>query len=1540
MKKLFYLFVPLLALLLTLVPMTVQAQVNEYFNIYNTDNSYSAIKIRVKGNPGIELYYSTDKNTWTEITTSGSSTETVKLTLSGAATTYYFKGNNSTPFHKDDNNYVHFSVYSSQGGTAYIRKLAGNIMSLVYGDDFQTEGDVIPCDYCFKNLFAGSAYKVDASALSLPATTLTTGCYYGMFESSGSYWYLTGFPKLPAQNLKPYCYARMFAKTNLSVQNGNNTSIILPAEELADHCYEQMFEMNSVPSGGFTRTVEIMATTLRDREGNLYTNPLQEMFKYTGSSSNTLQYGYSKVGIYFSEWGQTTYSTTTTAATTNPTYNWWGGYYNNSSSYQGRLAFYHDNNLYQSKTTSGSSTSKKASFFPQYCTLNKGTDVYGNTIDSVVFNCAANEGYWNEGLTYNANLRRVVRSDYTMKTVPAAPYNKDGKRFIGWFTSPSDAGSLVTENQLKAMTSGTTVYARFASDSEYVLYIEPSDKATITATDGTDNFTAGTVYLRTAAEAARTITLSTSDETSGYSFYKYTRDGSEIVGNNATFGTSKDLMLGAIIVGTSSSVSKDVTVYQAGTGAGTSSQYDLPSQAVDLGEAGIWAKYNVDKDQSSGFATSETATGSYFTWGTLTVATDAGSTGGYYEGSQSMSSGDNLPVTEETDAAYKYCGHIWRIATYEEWANLLANVNVTTINTYDRKLTSKTNSNYIIIPHNGSRTSSGTTWANSIQYWTATFATTDTYGSAKAWGYSTPSNQWGNPPSAPTLNSDKTGSQGTGAIFAACGIRPILSMDMRKLTIHSNGYTYIYNCELYQQMTITANAAEGFSFKEWQDAAGNVVSTSNPLVVKMYHNLTYTAVYKESAGAQHEVVFYDYDGDTFLERKNVYEDATITYTGETPTRSGYEFIGWDRALGTMGKADVSFTAQYVQTFTLTLSGSNMSFTMTADGYDPQTTSGTYRSGTDVTITATVTNDAYKFSKWSDDVVTCSRVVKLTENTALSASYQLVSDNQSVNVYQGAAADTMRILYNLDARTGDDGLTYQPVDMGYGVAWADRNVGATSTNNLGSRFYWGGTSARTSFNSSTGISNISSFSTGDQLSSAQDAAYVNMGSSWRMPNGDDFLALLDNTTISNDNTFTNKTNTSLSIILPAGGYQGSSIYDLSNQYYWTNEYALTGSDYLGATYNCYAFVRFSTNTYHVSATNMTDSYGNEYYLGMPVRAIYEPEYQTYTLTINVGTKRYQYICQAGQNITVTANATVSGYVFDEWTEDGNTDAERTFTVTGNMSYTATFTATPKPAELHIVLEEAEDNDYYDDFSTRYGGKTANTVTLNRQFEQGRWSTLCLPFEVSGGMMTTLKMSGRVYEFKYATGNANVGSGVNLYFSNAKKMEAGKGYIVNADAKLAEKTSFVFSNVKIDVSKDLGKALNSKEAYDNLSNANGYKTKGNIELVGTLRNGTLKGSDTGNTYMGLKSNKIYYPNISQGSTIWAYRGIFRSTETLNIEKMRIIVDGEDRGEIIIDADGDVRAPSDAPSRKFIRDGVLYIEREGVVYDAQGKRVEGAF
>ncbi len=258
--------------------------------------------------------------------------------------------------------------------------------------------------------------------------------------------------------------------------------------------------------------------------------------------------------------------------------------------------------------------------------------------------------------------------------------------------------------------------------------------------------------------------------------------------------------------------------------------------------------------------------------------------------------------------------------------------------------------------------------------------------------------------------------------------------------------------------------------------------------------------------------------------------------------------------------------------------------------------------------------------------------------------------------------------------------------------------------------------------------------------------------------------------------------------------------------------------------------------------------------------------------------------------------------------------------------------------NITLKENESGDYYDAFADVYNGYTVN-ATLNRQFAQGNWSTLCLPFNVSKGQMMALGMNGRVYEFRYAE---TAGSELTVYFAVAHSIEAGKGYIVNANAKLATKTSFVFSNVTINTSAD-------KFDITDLEGYNDNSGRGSIYLVGTLRTGQLIGSaNNGNFYLGLKDNKLYYPNLTTGTSIRAYRGFFRSStvmvpigdgddddEPLIPQRVRIMVDGVDNGEWTID-NGELMIDN-SQAVKYISNGILYIRRNGKTYNTQGERVD---
>jgi len=294
---------------------------------------------------------------------------------------------------------------------------------------------------------------------------------------------------------------------------------------------------------------------------------------------------------------------------------------------------------------------------------------------------------------------------------------------------------------------------------------------------------------------------------------------------------------------------------------------------------------------------------------------------------------------------------------------------------------------------------------------------------------------------------------------------------------------------------------------------------------------------------------------------------------------------------------------------------------------------------------------------------------------------------------------------------------------------------------------------------------------------------------------------------------------------------------------------------------------------------------------------------------------------GTAIVAPATPTKTGYTFAGWTPDvaATMPAE-------NTTYTATWTENA----VNITLVDNGDNAYYTGLRT-YDTRKVN-VTYSRTFTQGRWATLTLPFDVNRGLLSSNNLWGCVYEFKYADGKADTGDGVTLYFSRATGMEAGKCYIVNPSASLAKRGTFLFGGVTMNLAADKVADLTGTDAYDGLD---GYSSSGDIQLVGTLRNGTLK-SSVAKKYMGLKENKIFYPNTESGSAVRAYRGVFRFTDNIPsiAPRVRIVVDGEDMGELEV-IDGEMTRPAEV--RKFVRDGILYIERDGVIYDAQGKKVE---
>ena len=186
----------------------------EYLTFTALENDMT-VSFNKKASAGTLNYSLDEGNTWTELT------DTTPYINSGEK--IIFKGN-MTPV-----SYSGIGIYS----TTKNFNVSGNIMSLLYGDDFVGQIDLTGRDFAFRYLFSGCTV-VNAKDLILPATTLANNCYERMFQDCKS---LTSAPVLPATTLAEDCYSCMFynCKSLTSAPE-------LPATTLADWCYSYMFQ--------------------------------------------------------------------------------------------------------------------------------------------------------------------------------------------------------------------------------------------------------------------------------------------------------------------------------------------------------------------------------------------------------------------------------------------------------------------------------------------------------------------------------------------------------------------------------------------------------------------------------------------------------------------------------------------------------------------------------------------------------------------------------------------------------------------------------------------------------------------------------------------------------------------------------------------------------------------------------------------------------------------------------------------------------------------------------------------------------------------------------------------------------------------------------------------------------------------------------------------------------------------------------------------------------------------------------------------------
>ena len=584
--------------------------------------------------------------------------------------------------------------------------------------------------------------------------------------------------------------------------------------------------------------------------------------------------------------------------------------------------------------------------------------------------------------------------------------------------------------------------------------------------------------------------------------------------------------------------------------------------------------------------------------------------------------------------------------------------------------------------------------------------------------------------------------------------------------------------------------------------------------------------------------------------------------------------------------------------------------------------GIYEQGTTVLLTATPA-EHYHFVHWEDMPANTDtkRYVTLSGDATYTAVFELDATKVGqASISQNASADTIAILYDLPT-TFIGGIYYTPVDMGNGTAWADRNVGAVAAGDVGSYCSWGATAASTTFKSNAATQKAIA----NELATGYDFAYKLLGKSWRMPSKADWESLIS-TCPPVDNTFTNPFDPNSSITLPKAGIYAPTTTTAAELTegcagYWsrTIETKLTAeTNYYYSQPWCY---------YNGSVTYGDDIPNGGYVsFGMPVRAVYVPQFTVCTLTVQYTDSEMQthtntYLCEQGQTIILSAYA-AEGYEFNQWS-DGNRERVRTLTVSRNQILTAEFN------NANFILLDRQTDDYYDGIAATYYGDGSNpvnltSITYNRTLQANQWNAISLPFSME---LEGTELDGLIYEYKGATGNAQ--DGVYINFASATRIEAGVPYLIRPDRPI---TTLVFTPTDDTPELHFTDAITNDDG-DALAS---YVDGGTVRFNATNRRFALPGETDPDwkTYIFLANNRLYYPHET-GNTMPAFRGFFRVDGVGGVApRIRIVVDNQTTTDIE-PVEFEQAAMPDV--RKYIQDGILIIERNGVPYNAQGSRMK---
>ena len=202
-------------------------------------------------------------------------------------------------------------------------------------------------------------------------------------------------------------------------------------------------------------------------------------------------------------------------------------------------------------------------------------------------------------------------------------------------------------------------------------------------------------------------------------------------------------------------------------------------------------------------------------------------------------------------------------------------------------------------------------------------------------------------------------------------------------------------------------------------------------------------------------------------------------------------------------------------------------------------------------------------------------------------------------------------------------------------------------------------------------------------------------------------------------------------------------------------------------------------------------------------------------------------------------------------DGSITATATATYThGNTTYTFSTTQT-KVLSYNLSLGEDDNTEAL----TTYDGRSMNvTLTGRTLYKDGKWNTLCLPFDIAieGSPLAGATVK-ELTDASFADGT------LTLTFADATSIEAGQAYLIKWDIGTdLEPSDLVFTGVTL-----------TKDLYEDeiSTDDNGTTT---VTFMGTYKKLSYDADDRSILLLGA-NNKLYYPQ--SGASLGAQRAYFK-------------------------------------------------------------------